>query len=127
MNVFMMDGIAYNVHVTKLSREFSVLDSDNSGRTLDGQLYREPIGTYYNYTMTVAPKDGDLAAMDAFWDAISQPVQSHVCTFPYNQQTLTQKMYVTGGGQDMLLLQGQAAHWGEITVSFTATGPGVTP
>lgn len=124
--LFTIDGVGYNVHVTKLVRKFSVMDTENSGRTMDGQMYREPIGTFYNYSMTVSADSADPAAMDAFWEAISQPVASHVCVFPYGQKTMTQKMYVTGGEQDLTLKTDRAAMWGEITIEFVAMGPKVT-
>lgn len=124
---FTLDGVEYNVHVVKLTRKFSVMDTDKSGRTIDGEMYRDPIGTFYNYSMTVAPRGGDTAAMDAFWEAISQPVASHVCTFPYGQDLLSQKMYVTSGEQDLKLLAHDKAHWGEIAINFIAMGPKVKP
>lgn len=126
LQVFMMDGVGYNVDVAELKREFSVQDTDNSGRTMDGAMYREPIGTYYNYTMTIRPKPGAQADMDAFWEAISQPVVSHMCTFPYNQQTLTQKMYVTGGEQALTRLWEKGTAWGEASISFIALRPAVS-
>ena len=125
--VFMIDGIAYNVHVTALVRKFSVLDTDKSGRTMDGEMYRDPIGTFYNYSMTVSPRDGDTASMDAFWEKISQPQKCVNCTFPYNQATLTQKMYVTSGEQGVTRIAGEKVHWGEITINFIAMSPKVTP
>lgn len=124
--LFKVDGVGYNVHVVKLSRKFSVMDTEKSGRTMDGEMYRDPIGTFYNYTMTVHPRTDDAAAMDAFWEAISQPMASHVCEFPYNQQTLTQRMYVTSGEQDLALVHNGNHHWGEITINFIAMGPKVT-
>lgn len=127
MQPFLLDGVAYNVHVTKLIRKFSVLDSDKSGRTMDGRMYRDPIGTFYNYEMTICQRDSDVQAMDRFWEVISQPAKSHVCTFPYNQQTLTQNMYVTSGTQELFLMTGKANRWGELTVSFVAMEPRVVP
>lgn len=127
MCVFTMDGIAYQVDVTNLVCKFSVLDTEQTGRTQDGKLYREPIGTFYNYSMTVAPKSNHRADFDAFWEAISQPVASHVCTFPYGQQTLSQRMYVTSGEKALRLLTPEFADWGEVTVNFIATEPQVMP
>lgn len=127
MQVFKLDGEPYNVHVTKLTRKFSVLDSDESGRTQSGAMYRDPIGTFYNYTMTVAPKDGDMEALDAFWEEISKPDKSHDCVFPYGQDTLTQKMYVTSGEQDLTLMTASKNYWGEISVNFIAMKPKVVP
>ena len=125
--MFLLDGIAYNVDVTKLTRKFSVLDSDKSGRTQDGQMYRDVIGTFYNYTMTVSARGGDAAALDALWEAVSRPDVSHVCEFPYGQDTLVQRMYVTGGEQDMLIMTDRANHWKEISLNFIAMSPKVVP
>ena len=127
LQVFLLDGEPYNVHVTKLTRRFSVLDSDKSGRVQSGSMYRDPIGTYYNYSMTVAAKDGDEEALEAFWETISRPDKSHACVFPYGQETLSQQMYVTSGEQDLKLLTRDAVHWGEISVNFIAMKPKVVP
>lgn len=123
--LFTIDGVGYNVCVTKLTRKFSVLDTEKSGRTLDGEMYRDPIGTFYNYSMTISPRGSDVAAMDAFWEAISQPAVSHICVFPYGQEMLTQRMYVTSGEQDLTVVANQKSVWGDITINFIAMGPKV--
>ena len=56
--IFTVDGVEYDVNVMKLSRKAKVTDTDNSGRTLDGVMHRDIIGTYYNYTLEVQAKDG---------------------------------------------------------------------
>ena len=124
--VFLLDGKGYDVHVTKLTRQFSVMDSENSGRTIDGQMYRDPVGTFYHYTMTVSAGE-DTAELEAFWEAISQPVHSHVCTFPYGQQTLTQRMFITDGEQPLLRMTDRGNYWDEVTLQFTAVSPRVVP
>ena len=126
MQVFLMDGIAYNVNVTSLKRKFSVMDTDKSGRTQNGEMYRDIIGTFFNYTMTIQERAGDAASLEAFWEAICDPTKaSHVCVFPYGQTTLTQRMYVTSGEQNLKLMQKDRNHWGEISVNFIAMGPEV--
>ena len=125
--VFRLDGIAYNVSVTSLERSFSVMDTDKSGRTQDGAMYRDIIGTFFNYTMTIAPNGSDADAMDAFWEAICKPVASHVCVFPYGQKMLTQRMYVTSGEQDLTVISAGKSYWGEISINFIAMGPKVKP
>ena len=124
---FLLDGVAYNVSVSKLTRKFSVLDSDKTGRTLNGEMYRDIIGTFYNYSMTVDQRGTDAKSFDAFWEAISQPVESHVCVFPYGQSTLTQRMYVTSGEQDLKAALTNAARWGELSINFIAMSPKVVP
>ena len=122
---FMIDGKAYNVQVMSLRRSFEVKDAIRASETQNGNIYRSPIGTYYNYSMTVREKDGDRAAFDEFWEVMSQPVASHVCVFPYNQTTISQKMYVTSGSQDIMRLYTDGATWKDITINFMAQAPKV--
>lgn len=124
---FVMDGIEYNIDVISLERSFTVMDSSKANRTQSGEMYRDPVGTYYNYTMTVAERDGDPDSLDAFWDAVSQPVASHVCVFPYNQETLTQRMYVTSGKQQIRRISESNTSWGDISLNFIAMIPKVVP
>lgn len=126
MQVFRINGVSFQVDVVQLKREFSVPQTNNSGKTMDGTIYREPVGTYYNYTMTVRPRPGKQADMDAFWEQISQPAVSHTCTFPYNQQTLSQEMYVTGGEQALERMGEKDVTWGEVTLRFMAMRPTVS-
>lgn len=123
--VFLLDGVAYPVRVLSLTRKFAVMENSASGRTQDGQMYRDLMGTYYHFTMTVAQQGSDAAALDAFWEAVSQPQVSHVCVFPYGQETLTQRMYVTGGEQMLKRMDRDKKHWGELTLHFFAMGPEV--
>ena len=124
---FLLDGLAYNVRVTKLTRKFSVLDTDKTGRTQNGEMYRDIIGTFYNYSMTVEQRGDDATAMDEFWEAISKPKTSHVCVFPYGQETLTQKMYITSGEQDVVTVGRDSTEWGELSLNFIAMSPKVVP
>lgn len=125
--VFLMDGIAYNVRVSKMARTFSIQDTDRTGRTQDGEMYRDIVGTFYNYSMTVERMDDDADSFDSFWEAISQPVESHVCVFPYNQSIITQKMYITSGEQDLISRTRGKNQWGEIGLSYIAMSPKVVP
>ena len=76
--------------VTSHSRSFSILDSEKTGRTADGEMFRDVIGTFYNYKMTIRARANGVGAadLDALWDILSEPTVSHVCTFPYNQGTI---------------------------------------
>lgn len=122
---FMIDGVSYNVQVMSLTRSFEVKDAIRASETQSGSIYRNPVGTYYSYSMTVREKDGDRASFDSFWEAISRPVASHVCVFPYNQTMLTQRMYITSGSQPIGRLYEGGAQWQDITVQFIAQAPKV--
>ncbi len=122
-----MDGNLYNVRVLSLKRNFAIEEKGKTGRTQDGQMFRDVFGTYYHYTMKIAEQNGDQAALEAFWEAISQPKISHSCIFPYGQSMLTQRMYVTGGEQELRRMGNDGNLWGEMVVHFLAVEPEVTP
>lgn len=122
---FMMDGETYNVQVMSLKRSFEIKEAIAAKYTQSGDIYRDLVGTYYNYTITVRERNGDREALDAFWNAISRPVVSHDCVFPYNQETLSQRMYIKNGSQDISRLYENGAVWKDITVQFIAKEPKV--
>ena len=124
-NVFLLDGLSYNVEVGDLERSFAVTDTEQSGRTLDYTMARDIIGTFYNYEMKIYPKMGDLESYDAFYNAISDPnYESHEMTFPYGQKTLTFKAYVSQG-KDKLKVRNGKKLWGMdgLSLNFTAMEP----
>ena len=43
--MFEIDGNDYSAIVTSLTRNFSVADGENAGRTTDGRMHRDLIGT----------------------------------------------------------------------------------
>lgn len=124
-SVFQLDGKTYNVHVTSLTRKFSVLDNDTTKRVQTGDLYRDIIGTFYNYEMTIFAESADQSDLNELWETLSQPVEYHICTFPYNNTVLTQKMYITSGDQALTRMTEDRNVWGEIKLSFIANSPGV--
>ena len=125
-NIFRMDGREYNVNVLELKRKFAVTDTENSGRTTDYAMHRDIIGTFYNYTLKIAPKKLDMESYNRFYDAISNPsAVSHEITVPFGNETMTFKAYVTQG-EDSLVVRNGKNFWGfadGLTVNFTAMEP----
>lgn len=124
MSVFTMDGKEYNLWVTSLERESKVTDTKNSGRTNDYAMHRDIIGTFYNYVMTVQPHGEDVEDYDAFYEQITAPVESHDMVFPYGQETLSFKAYITSA-KDKLIIRNGKNLWGRdgVSLNFIAMEP----
>lgn len=122
--VFTIDGVEYSkIHVVDLTRSFAVLDGENAGRTMDGAMQRDIIGTYYNYKLEIDPYDSDPEEYDAFWEAISAPVNSHIVSFPYGRGMLTFNAYVSNGEDKLFDIFQDKNRWGNQTVNFIAMEP----
>lgn len=123
-----MDGITYpTLHVTKLTRTFSVLDGENAGRVMSGEMQRDVIGTYYNYQVEIDPDAASREDYDAFYEAISAPVDSHTMIVPYAQTTLVFEAYITQGQDELTLMEDDANRWEQLTFNFIAMAPQRTP
>jgi len=124
--VFTIDGVGLRLWVTGLKRSFAVTDSENSGRLQNYEMYRDVIGTFYNYTLTVEPDSDYITDYDTFYDIISAPTAFHDLVFPYGQVTLEFKAYVTSGDDDYkAMIQGntQVNKYSGLSVQFIAKEP----
>lgn len=120
--VFKLDDVDYNINVINLKRKFEVADGDSSGRLQNWKMYRDVVGTFYNYTLQVALKDYDYESYDSFYQAISSPTESHVLEIPYGQGILVFNAYATKG-EDSLIHKGQNNIWDGLTINFIAMEP----
>lgn len=126
MAAFKIDGIEYNVTVPAggIKRSFSVLDTDKSGRSQSGDMIRDIIGTYYNYTIQINTKLLKNSEYDALYEIVSSPTEWHMLEVPYGQTTITFKAYVTGGEDsfDSVAKDG-TRRWKGLTLKFVAMSP----
>lgn len=126
-SVFSIDGVEYpNIHVTNLQRSFSILDGENAGRTLNGTMIRDVVGTYYNYKMDVAAGNSGVEEYDKLYEVISAPQDSHLVKVPYGQTEFTFQAYVTGG-EDTVNMSSGVNKWDGLSISFVAMKPARKP
>ena len=118
-----VDGVSYpHIHFISIKRSFEILDGENAGRVMSGDMERDIIGTYYNYSVEVDADDGYTSEYDAFWEQISTPQDKHVITVPYAQSTLTFEAYVTQGSDELEYI-GNTNRWGGLGFNFIAMAP----
>lgn len=130
MNALEVDGVAYDlIHVLELKRSFSVLDGPTTGRVQTGEIRRDIIGTYYNYTLSIVADEGQtsIAQYDELYEIISAPVKSHVIKVPYGQGYKQFKAYVTNGEDNLPKKTERAAKWQGLSINFIATAPARIP
>jgi hypothetical protein len=75
MKWFKIDGIEWDVKVFEPKESFSILYSKNTGRTLDtgAPMVLDPLGTFYNYSMTFGAKKGKEQQFEDLWRYLSVP------------------------------------------------------
>lgn len=124
LSIFSVDGVAYpGVNVVSLKRSFSVLDGSNAGRTMDGAMQRDIIGTYYNYSLEIASDFSSPEEYDALYEVLSSPENSHTLVIPYAQETLTFQAYVANGEDELFHIYNGLNKWDGLAINFVAMKP----
>lgn len=125
-SVFSVDGVEYPGVFVKspIHRSFNVLDGENAGRTMDGRMQRDIIGTYYTYRLEFDASLSDPEEYDALFEALSAPMDSHIISVPYGQGSLTFEAYVANGEDDLSrIYRNESKKWDNLTVNFVAMEP----
>lgn len=125
-SVFSVDGVEYPGVFVKspIHRSFNVLDGENAGRTMDGRMQRDIIGTYYTYRLEFDASLSDPEEYDALFEALSAPMDSHIISVPYGQGSLTFEAYVANGEDDLSrIYRDESKKWDNLTVNFVAMEP----
>lgn len=122
--MLIIDGERFAVDVEKLTRKADFLDK-YAERTEDGDLKRELIGVYFNYTLQLF-KDSCPSEYARLWDKLTEPVEFHQVTVPGSDGDFTFTAYFSGVSDKLLLQRKARNYWTDLTVTFTAKAPART-
>lgn len=124
-----MDGTTYRVRIVydTLVRSFELLEGVNAGEMLSGRHERDLLGTGYTYQMQVEPDPRYPTDYDAFFEAISAPVDSHTINMPYGQTTITYEAMVESGQDTYRGIVGGRTKWRGLTVQYRYIEPQRVP
>lgn len=113
MDFFKIDGKTYNVAVTAIEENFTILYSENTGRTMaKGRMILDPLGTFYAHKITIQPKQGYEADYDALFDYISVPrVAGMMVEAVHNQDTIKYLAYVSSGLRNVKKITASSVRW----------------
>ena len=124
MSGITIDGTDYDVIVTSgIERSFELKQGNLGGTAQTGREIPDILGTDYIYTMTVEPNRNNFSAYDAFYQAISAPVEYHTVTVPYGQSTLTFEAMILSGEDVLKRKVGSGRRWGNLKIEFRPIEP----
>ena len=121
-----LDGTEYKVRVradNPLAESFRVEDGPNTMTTLDGTELRDVLGTYYDHSLYVEVDPAHPEDYDAFYEAISAPVASHLVQLPHSQGELQYQAKITKGSRNLRGTLGGRRRWYGLQVGFETIKP----
>ena len=110
-----------------LAPAFVLMEGVNAGEMISGRHERDLLGTGYTYQMQVEPDPRYPQDYDAFFHAISAPVNSHTIVMPYGQTTITYEAMIESGQDTYQGMMAGRARWRGLTVQYRYIEPQRTP
>ncbi|MDR2046535.1 MAG: hypothetical protein LBP79_01290 [Clostridiales bacterium] len=120
--MFKIDGNEYDVIIPQggIERSFSVYDTKNTERLDNGEMFRDVLGTYYNYSVSVDGKNLSPEQYDALYELLSAPTDFHTFEMPYGQTVLIFQGYVTSGKDTYTGRVGGQNRWSGLSFNMIA-------
>ena len=132
MDYVKIGGRAWDVLVTKISENFSILYSSNTGRTMSkgAKMTLDPLGTFYEHEVTVKRRQGYEQEFDELWDFVSIPRYDGVeVDIVHNQQTIAYAAYISKGSRDLKRIDKKTGkvYWDELKLNIIPLEAQVVP
>lgn len=128
-SIFSIDGETFDIKIPQdgIKRSAQILDSDETERLQSGDMFRDIIGKYVNYTINVDTSLLSLEDYGRLFDIITSPVKKHSVTMPYNQTMITFDAYCSGAEDTLKRIEGTGENrkyfWGGLSWQFIADSP----
>jgi hypothetical protein len=132
MDVFKLNGKSYNVNVVELSENFSILYSENTGRTMatGAPMTLDPLGCFIGHKIVVSRKQGYETEFDNLYNFILKPRFNGIdVVIVHNQDTISYKAYVSQGERKLKRIDLQTGKilWDSLTLTIVPMKAQVIP
>lgn len=130
MNYVKINGVSFdvNVAISEYEENFNVLDGPNVGRTDNGHMIRDVIGTYIGHKVTFFAGKSQ-TEFDRLWDFILEhSVDDFVSLAACDgQREITYDAYYTSGSRKINKVEDGINYWDELQINFIPIDAQIAP
>lgn len=131
MDYCKIGGRNYDVIVTSIEESFTILYTENTGRTIgNGRMTLDPIGTFFSHKVTFRRSKDNFEEFDRLYDFLTTPrYDGFSIEMVHNQKTINYDAYVSQGTRTLqkIVARIKKVLWGELTVNFVPMEAQVLP
>ena len=132
MDYVKIGGKVWDVLVTKISENFSILFSENTGRTIatGARMTLDPLGCFIGHKISFQRKQGNEAEYDRLFDYVCQPRYDGIpVEIVHNQKTISYDAYISQGERTLKQIDKKTGKvfWGEFSVNIIPMEAQVLP
>lgn len=127
-----LNGTAFdvNVAISEYKRKLDILQGENVGRVMTGEMVLDPIGAYLGREITFFRKGDNYQALDDLWDFLvkhSVDKNGILLEAADGQTTIAFQAYYGSTEQPIEKVENGVNYWGEFKVSFIPMEAQVKP
>ena len=132
MDFVKIGGKVWDAVVTEIGESFSILYSENTGRTMSqgASMTLDPLGTFYSHKVTFSRKNGFEKQYDDLWDFVSIPRYDGIdVEIVHNQTTLAYKAYISQGERALKRIDEKTnkVYWDKFSLNIVPMSAQVLP
>ena len=132
MNYCVIDGKSYDVIVTAIEESFSILYTENTGRTTakGAPMTLDPLGTFFSHKVTFKLCRENVEEFDELYEFLTIPrYDGFEIEIVHNQTTIKYKAYVSQGTRALqrIVERIKKVLWGELAINFVPIEAQVKP
>lgn len=116
-----IDGILFNVPLVSIKRNFDVLDKF-AERNEEGDLLREILGVYVNYTLSFGVVDND-DLYEKLIDKLTEKEEFHNFKLPSTKKVFEFQGYISQVSDEMMKIYDNSVTFQSLTCKFTMKKP----
>ena len=134
MEIINIGGKNWDVLVTEITESYTIMYSENTGRTMarGASITLDPLGTFYNYNVTFARKKGFEKQFDDLYDFLAIPRYDGIDVNIIHNQALWDKpfkAYVSQGSRALKRIDSITGkvYWDSFSVNIVPISAQVLP
>lgn len=132
MNYCKIGGRIYKVSITDIEENFTILYSDNTGRTISvgARMTLDPLGCFIGHKITFRRKQGYEEEYDRLFNYVSKPRYEGIeVDIVHNQTTLKYDAYISQGTRKLKRIDEKTGkvYWGEFSLNIVPMEAQVLP
>ena len=134
MEIVKFDGKVWDVHIAEITESFSILYSENTGRTMSqgASITLDPLGTFFNYKITFTRTQGKEKEYDALFNYFAVPRYDGIEVNVIHGQAMWDKpfkAYVSQGerGLKRVDVNTKKVYWDKFSVNIVPIEAQVLP
>lgn len=117
-----IDGTYYDVPLMSIKRNFDVLDKYAERNEEDGDLLREILGVYANFTLSFGIVEDD-GLYERLIDKLTEPTEFHDFSVPTTNGEFKFKGYISQVSDEVMKIYSDTAKFQNLTCKFTMKAP----